>query len=94
MNSVAAIKPAMDGAVASAGAEYVNGIITIGYAKDPQDPKWNNDPAMKLYRTIIAKYGGGRDRERPAGLLRRREGARRSSRCCTRSGRTSRARGS
>jgi branched-chain amino acid transport system substrate-binding protein len=59
MNSVAAIKPAMDGAIASAGADYVNGIITIGYAKDPQDPKWNSDPAMKLYRQIITKYGGG-----------------------------------
>ena len=59
MNSVAAIKPAMDGMVASAGAPYTNGIITIGYAKDPQDPKYNNDPAMKLYRTILAKYGGG-----------------------------------
>ncbi len=59
MNSVAAIKPAMDGMVASAGAPYTNGIITIAYAKDPQDSKWNNDAAMKQYRTIIAKYGGG-----------------------------------
>jgi branched-chain amino acid transport system substrate-binding protein len=59
MNSVAAIKPAMDGMVASAGAPYTNGIITIAYAKDPQDSKWDNDPAMKLYRTIIQKYGGG-----------------------------------
>jgi hypothetical protein len=59
MNSVAAIKPAMDGMVASAGAPYTNGIITIGYAKDPQDPKWDNDAAMKLYRQIIAKFAGG-----------------------------------
>jgi branched-chain amino acid transport system substrate-binding protein len=59
MNSVAAIKPAMDGMVASVGAPYTNGIITIAYAKDPQDSKWNNDAAMKQYRTIIAKYGGG-----------------------------------
>jgi len=59
MNSVAAIKPAMDAAVASAGAAYVTGIITIAYAKDPQDSKYDNDAAMKLYRTIIAKYGGG-----------------------------------
>ena len=29
MNSVAAIKPAMDGMVAAAGAPYINGIITI-----------------------------------------------------------------
>ena len=59
MNSVAAIKPAMDGAVASAGAAYVTGILSIAYGKDPQDPAWDNDPAMKLYRQIIAKYGGG-----------------------------------
>ena len=35
------------------------GIISIAYAKDPQDSKWDNDAAMKLYRSIIAKYGGG-----------------------------------
>jgi len=59
MNSVAAVKTAMDGLLASAGADYINGMITIAYAKDPQDPRWNNDAAMKQYRAIIAKYGGG-----------------------------------
>src|SRR5262249_68103 len=59
MNSVANVKPAIDGLVASAGAPYTNGIITIGYAKDPQDTRWANDPGMKFYRSIIAKYGGG-----------------------------------
>jgi branched-chain amino acid transport system substrate-binding protein len=59
MNSVAAIKPAMDSMTAAVGADYVNGIITVGYQKDPQDPKWDNDAGMKLYRSIIAKYGGG-----------------------------------
>jgi branched-chain amino acid transport system substrate-binding protein len=59
MNSVANVKAVMDGLVAALGGPYVNGIITITYAKDPQDPKWNNDAAMKLYRQIIAKYGGG-----------------------------------
>ena len=38
---------------------YINGIISATYAKDPQDSKWDNDPAMKLYRSVIAKYGGG-----------------------------------
>jgi branched-chain amino acid transport system substrate-binding protein len=65
INSVAAIKPAMDGMVASAGAAYTNGIITIAYYKDPQDSKWDNDAAMKLYRTIIAKYGGGANANDP-----------------------------
>ena len=65
MNNVAAIKPATDGMVASAGAAYVNGLITIQYAKDPRDPKWANDAGMKLYRTIIAKYGGGANANDP-----------------------------
>jgi branched-chain amino acid transport system substrate-binding protein len=65
MNSVAAIKPAMDGMVASAGAPYTNGIISIAYAKDPQDARWANDAAMKLYRQIIAKYGGGANPDDP-----------------------------
>jgi branched-chain amino acid transport system substrate-binding protein len=59
MNSVATIKPATDGIVASVGAEYANGIISTAYLKDPASPTWNNDAAMKLYRQIIEKYGGG-----------------------------------
>jgi ABC-type branched-subunit amino acid transport system substrate-binding protein len=65
MNSVANVKPAIDGMVAALGAPYINGIITITYGKDPQDPKWNNDPGMKLYRTIIEKYGGGANANDP-----------------------------
>jgi branched-chain amino acid transport system substrate-binding protein len=65
MNSVAAIKPAMDGATGAAGADYVTGIISVAYGKDPQDPKWANDGGMKLYRNIIAKYGGGANANDP-----------------------------
>jgi branched-chain amino acid transport system substrate-binding protein len=59
MNSVAAIKSVMDGLVAALGAPYMNGIITDFYTKDPADPRWANDAAMKQYKTIVAKYGGG-----------------------------------
>ncbi len=65
MNSVAAIKPAMDAATGAAGADYVTGIITIAYYKDPQDPKWDNDAGMKLYRSIISRYGGGANANDP-----------------------------
>ena len=65
MNSVANVKPAIDGMVAALGAPYINGMITITYGKDPQDPKWNNDAGMKLYRSIIAKYGGGANANDP-----------------------------
>ena len=65
MNSVANVKPAMDAMVASAGAPYTNGIITITYGKDPRDPRWNNDPAMRQYRQIIQRYGGGANADDP-----------------------------
>jgi branched-chain amino acid transport system substrate-binding protein len=65
MNSVAAIKPAVDGMVGAAGAAYTNGIITIAYYKDPQSPRWASDPAIKLYRSIIAKYSGGANADDP-----------------------------
>ena len=65
MNSVAAIKPAVDAMVGAAGAAYTNGIITIAYYKDPQDSRWANDPAIKLYRSIIAKYSGGANADDP-----------------------------
>ena len=26
------------------------------YAKDPANPKWDNDPGMKLYKQVMAKY--------------------------------------
>jgi branched-chain amino acid transport system substrate-binding protein len=58
MNSVSAIKPVMDFLIANPGNSYINGLLTIAYFKDPQDPRWRNDRAMRLYRDIIAKYGG------------------------------------
>jgi branched-chain amino acid transport system substrate-binding protein len=41
----------------NAGAgDLVDGTISIQYAKDPANPAWDNDPAMKLYRTIMTRY--------------------------------------
>ena len=65
MNSVSAIKPVMDPLTANPGNNYLNGIITVGYIKDPRDPRWRNDAAMKLYRDIIGKYAGGTDADDP-----------------------------
>ncbi len=39
-----------------AGLESSKGIISVGYAKDPADPEWKNDPAMKKYLEFMAKY--------------------------------------
>jgi len=41
----------------NAGAgDLVDGTISIQYAKDPANPIWANDSAVKLYRTIMSKY--------------------------------------
>jgi branched-chain amino acid transport system substrate-binding protein len=56
LNSVSATAAFLNIAVANAGAAYVNGSLSVGYLKDPANPRWNNDPAMRLYRQIMAKY--------------------------------------
>jgi branched-chain amino acid transport system substrate-binding protein len=39
-----------------AGLEKGVGIITADYRKDPVDPQWQDDPAMKEWRAFMAKY--------------------------------------
>jgi hypothetical protein len=34
----------------------VEGTISTTPLKDPLDPRWKNDPGMKQYRAILAKY--------------------------------------
>jgi branched-chain amino acid transport system substrate-binding protein len=56
VNHVAATAAFLNIAVASAGAAYVNGSLSINWLKDPSNPKWNNDAAMKEYRALMAKF--------------------------------------
>jgi ABC-type branched-subunit amino acid transport system substrate-binding protein len=39
-----------------AGVEKGVGAITVGFVKDPTDPQWDNDPAMKEWRAFMKKY--------------------------------------
>ena len=39
-----------------AGLENAKGIISTAYFKDPEDPRWANDPAMKEYKSALRKY--------------------------------------
>ena len=43
-------------AKATGGGDLVNKTFTTQYAKDPANPKWDNDAAMKLYKQVMAKY--------------------------------------
>ena len=73
MNSVAAIKPAMDGMVASAGAPYTNGIITIAYYKDPTGQEVGQRCGDEAVPHDHRQVRRRRERERPAGHVRGRE---------------------
>ncbi len=56
VNSVSATDTFMKLAVANAGADEVNGSISVSYAKDPASPKYAKDAAIILYKKLMAKY--------------------------------------
>lgn len=39
----------------------VDGTVSVVFLKDPTDPKWQRDPAIRLYRQIMARYAKGAD---------------------------------
>lgn len=39
-----------------AGLDRSRGILSVAYLKDPSDPLWADDPAMKDYLAFMAKY--------------------------------------
>ncbi len=55
-----------------AGLDKSNGLITGEYYKDPTDPAWKDDPAMKEWFAFMAKYypeGNVRDASNVFGVL-------------------------
>jgi branched-chain amino acid transport system substrate-binding protein len=48
-----------------AGLKNAQGIISTTYFKDPEDPKWANDPAMKDYKEGLKKYSPRSDPNDP-----------------------------
>ncbi len=45
--------------------KLVNATISGVFLKDPTDPKWRNDPGVKLYRQILARYAPQADPNDP-----------------------------
>ncbi len=39
--------------------KLVNGSLSIVFLKDPTDPRWRNDKAIKLYRQVMKQYAPG-----------------------------------
>ncbi len=56
LNNVSAPQSFMNAVTKAAGPAATNGVISSAYLKDPADPKWDTDEAVKLYRQIMAKY--------------------------------------
>ena len=59
IDSVASASNLMKISSASSSAATTEGSMSIAFLKDPTNLKFQNDPAMKLYRSIMAKYGSG-----------------------------------
>jgi branched-chain amino acid transport system substrate-binding protein len=61
INSVSNTDSVMQAAARSAGADFVNGSVSSSYTKNPTNPRYANDAAVKRYRSIMARFGGGAD---------------------------------
>jgi branched-chain amino acid transport system substrate-binding protein len=57
INSVSAT----DQVMRSCNCDWVNGAISTAYAKNPTNPKYANDPTMREYKRLVAKYLPGAD---------------------------------
>ncbi len=55
-NAVSATDTFLTLAKANGAGELVEKTFTTQYAKDPANPKWDNDAGMKLYKQVMAKY--------------------------------------
>ena len=39
--------------------QAAEGALSLGFLKDPAEAKWRDDPAIRLYRTLLARYVSG-----------------------------------
>jgi branched-chain amino acid transport system substrate-binding protein len=53
---VSSVGSSIAGAIRPAGFEAAKGIISAAYQKDPADPQWKDDPAMKAWNLWMDKY--------------------------------------
>jgi branched-chain amino acid transport system substrate-binding protein len=50
------VSVSIGGVMKPAGFENDQGILSTAYLKDPRDPEWKYDPAMKEWRTFMTKW--------------------------------------
>ena len=52
-----------------AGLDHSTGAITTMFQKEPGDPKWENDPAMKEYFAFMKQWAPGEPAAEPLAVL-------------------------
>ncbi len=60
VNAVSSAANVMKIATLASSKRATEGSISIVFLKDPTDPRWAKDPAVKLFRSILKKYNGGK----------------------------------
>ena len=53
---ILATSSSIEQVIKPAGLENAIGVISSHYLKDPSDPRWNDDPAMKEYLAFMKRY--------------------------------------
>jgi len=62
VGNTAASSAVVLGDAAEKGANpVVKGMVSVAYLKDPTDPRWAQDAAMKLYRKVLKRFAPGAD---------------------------------
>ena len=50
------VSSSVNAALKPAGLEKSKGLITATYGKDPNDPRWKDDPGLKAWKDFTTKY--------------------------------------
>jgi len=56
------VSASVGGVLKPAGLDNAKGVLSTGYLKDPTDPTWVSDPAMKEWHAFLDKYYPDADR--------------------------------
>jgi len=61
LNSVAAVDAIMPAVVRAVGADYVNGMVSSAYLKNPTNPTYAKDPFVRQYYRLMHRFAPGID---------------------------------
>ena len=60
-NAAASSAAVLGDAAEKGGNPVVKGMVSVAFLKDPTDPRWVKDAAMKLYRKVLKRFAPGSD---------------------------------